>query len=470
MTSFSHDTWLSPFTWRYGSAEMKALWSLYHQRRIWRRIWVALADAQRQVGLVTQEQVDDLRAHVDDVDLERAEQIEAEIRHDVMAEVKTYAEQCQKGAGIIHLGATSMDVQDNADAIRLQEALDLVIERLCTLANAMVEQIEAHADAPTMAFTHLQPAEPTTTGYRLAQTGQDLRSDLLALKRCRDELVGKGFKGAAGTSASYAQLLEGTGVDTVAFEAMVMQPLGIRPADVATQTVPRKQEFVLVSTLASLGQTLYRFAFDLRVLQSPVIGEWSEPFGKKQVGSSAMPFKRNPIGAENIDSLARHLAALPRVLWDNAAHSLLERTLDDSGNRRSVLPEAFLITDQLLLGATRLVGNLTVDRAASAALMDTYGPFASTERLLMEAVKRGGNRQELHEVIRDHSLTAWAAIRAGKPNRLTTSLADDPTFIGLMRRDEVLSTLVAEDYLGDAPRRARELATSLKTTIEECSP
>jgi adenylosuccinate lyase len=296
----------------------------------------------------------------------------------------------------------------------------------------------------------------------LAQYGQDLLDDLRNLRRLRAGLKGKGFKGAAGTSASYHQLLTGTGLSTEAFEAQVMAPLGIQAVAVATQTVPRKQEFHLISALSSVGQTLYKFAFDLRILQSPVIGEWAEPFGKKQVGSSAMPFKRNPIDAENIDSLARLLATFPRVAWDNAAHSLLERTLDDSANRRTVLPEAFLITDEILRRGQKLIDGLRVDADASARLMATYGPFAATERLLMESVKRGGNRQELHEVIRTHSLDAWAAIRTGAENPLRAGLAGDPVLLGLMDADTILRCLEADDYLGDAPRRARALANQLR--------
>jgi len=466
MSSYDHTTYLSPFSWRYGSDEMRRIWSVEHQRRIWRRIWIALARAQMSVGLVTQAQVDDLVAHQDDVDLHRAAEIEKEIRHDVMSEVKAYAEQCAEGRGIIHLGATSMDVQDNADAIRLTEALDLLIEKLRTLMARIAVQIEAEADNTTMGFTHLQPAEPTTIGYRLAQYGQDFLEDFEALTAVRQRLKGKGFKGATGTSASYAQLLEGLGVSTVEMESLVMEELGISAAQAATQTVPRKQEFQLVSALAGLGQTVYKFAFDLRILQSPVIGEWAEPFGKKQVGSSAMPFKRNPIDAENIDSLARLLAALPRVAWDNAAHSLLERTLDDSANRRTVMPESFLISDELLKRAFRLIDGLRIDRGASEKLMSTYGPFAATERLMMEAVKRGGDRQVLHEVIREHALSSWAALRAGEDNPLEDCLSKDPTLLGLMTEEEVRAHLKADDYVGDAPARARAVANAINNAIE----
>ena len=464
--AFSHEVYLSPFTWRYGSPEMRRLWSEAHKRRLWRRIWVALAEAQQAVGLVTAEQVTELRAHQDDVDLARAHEIEQEIGHDLMAEVRAYAEQCPIGGGIIHLGATSMDVEDNADALRIRGALDLILGRLRKLILAFAQQIEAWAEVPTMAFTHLQPAEPTTIGYRLAQYAQDLWMDWQELNRVYAEIRGKGLKGAVGTSASYAQLLAGTGMTPEELERQVMAKLGLEPVPVATQTYPRKQEYRVLSALAGLGQSLYKFAFDLRVLQSPPIGEWAESFGAHQVGSSAMPFKRNPIHAENIDSLARLLAALPRVAWDNAAHSLLERTLDDSANRRTILPEAFLIADELLLRASRLITGLQVDREAARRLLVAYGVFAATERLLMELVKRGGDRQELHEVIREHSLIAWAEMRAGRPNPLADRLSSDPRIIRYAPCREVRAWLDATGYVGDAPERARRFVAQVRAELE----
>jgi len=476
MTNFTHDTYLSPFTWRYGSPEMRRLWSEVHKRRLWRRIWVALAEAEQVAGLVTAEQVADLRAHVNDVDLARAQEVEAEIQHDLMAEVRTYAEQCPTGGGIIHLGATSTDIEDNADALRIREALDLVVGKLRNLLLSFASRIEALADAPTMAFTHLQPAEPTTVGYRLAQYAQDLLADYDELRRAGENLRGKGFKGAVGTSASYAQLLEAeakvkaenlTSASTLtSFESAIMSSLGLEAFPVATQTYPRKQDYRVVSALAGLGATLYKFAFDLRILQSPPIGEWAEPFGSRQVGSSAMPFKRNPIHAENMDSLARYLAALPRVAWDNAAHNLLERTLDDSANRRSLLPEAFLITDELLRRGTRLIEGLRVNREASERLMTAYGPFAATERLLMELVKRGGDRQTLHEVIREHALAAWIEVQAGRSNPLVDALLADSRITHYASRDHLLAWLDAADYVGDAPMRSQRFAHTLRAQLE----
>ncbi len=460
-TAFSYDTYLSPFTWRYGSAEMRTLWSELHRRRLWRRVWVALAQAEQAAGLVTAEQAADLAAHADDIDLARAFEIEAEIHHDLMAEVRTYAEQCPVGGGIIHLGATSMDIEDNADALRVRDALDLILARLGDLLAALAGQIDAWADAPTMAFTHLQPAEPTTVGYRLAQYGQDLLTDALDLGRIRAGIRGKGLKGAVGTSASYAQLLGGAGTTPVAMtvaelEGRVMASLGLDAFPVATQIYPRKQDYTVLAGLAGLAQSLYKLAFDLRFLQSPPIGEWAEPFGRSQVGSSAMPFKRNPIHAENVDSLARLLAALPRVAWDNAAHSLLERTLDDSANRRTILPEGFLIADELLARTTRIVRGLQVDRAASERLLAAYGPFAATERLLMELARRGADRQAMHEVIREHSMAAWAAVQVGAPNPLAGALCGDPRLVAYAPPDQLAAWLDASDYVGDAPARARQ--------------
>ncbi|MBN1889693.1 MAG: adenylosuccinate lyase [Thermoflexales bacterium] len=463
MSKVSFDTYQSPFAWRYGSAAMRAVWSEVHKRRWWRRIWVALAEAQAQFGLVAPEQVADLRAHVDQVDVERAHQIEAEIRHDLMAEVKTFAEQCAFGGGIIHLGATSMDIEDNADALRLRESLDLILAALQALLETLAGQIERWAATPTMGFTHIQPAEPTTIGYRLAQYGQDLLVDYEELARVRSEIRGKGFKGAVGTSASYMELVGvPAGAGGASLEARVCQALDLPPFEATTQTYPRKQDWLVLNALAGLAMSLHKFAFDLRLLQSPPIGEWAEPFGRKQVGSSAMPFKRNPVNAEKIDSLARYLAQLPRVAWDNAANSLLERTLDDSANRRTILPEAFLCADELLITAQRLMGGLVIDETAVARNFAAYAPFAATERLLMAAVKAGGDRQALHEVIREHAMKAWAEVAAGRPNPLVEALCADPRITALLDAQTACRLLDAQAYVGDAPQRARQVTDKIR--------
>lgn len=465
MTDFNHSTYISPYTWRYGSEAMRRVWSLETQRKLWRRIWLALAEAQQQAGLVRADQVADLRAHVDDIDIARALEIEAEIHHDLMAEVRTYAEQCPVGGGIIHLGATSMDVEDNADALRLRDALDLIVASVRDLLRILADRIEAEADRVCMAFTHLQPAEPTTVGYRLANYAQDLLADYTDLVRIRAGIRGKGFKGAVGTGASYAELLRGTALTPADLEARIMQALSLDAFTIAHQTYPRRQDWAVVNALASVAMTGYRLAFDVRLLQSPPFGEWAEPFGAKQVGSSAMPFKRNPINAENVDSLARLVAALPRVAWDNAAHHLLERTLDDSGNRRSMLPEAFLVTDEILRRLNRIVSNLRIDASAVAHNLQRYGTFAATERVLMEAARHGGDRQELHEVIREHSLAAWDALRAGQPNPLPDLLASDDRITRHVDPAAVRDLLDASGHIGDAPDRARRLATSIHSAL-----
>jgi adenylosuccinate lyase len=469
---FDHETYLSPLTWRYGSEEMRRIWSEAHKRRLWRRIWVALAEAQAEFDLVTPEQVTDLCAHADDVDVDRAHQIEAEVKHDLMAELKAFAEQCPVGGGIIHLGATSVDIEDNADALRMLEALDLVLAQLRAMLAILAERIESRAEQACMGYTHIQPAEPTTVGYRLAQYGQDLLIDLEELRRIRSGLRGKGIKGATGTSASYSQLLaspqqagQSQGRQPSDLEAKVMARLDLQAFPVATQVYPRKQDWLVLNALAGLAGSLYRFAFDLRILQSPLFGEWSEPFGSKQVGSSSMPFKRNPVNAENLDSLARFVAALPRVAWDDAAHSLLERTLDDSANRRLILPQAFLVCDEMLSRAQRILRGLVIDDAAVARNLSVYGTFAATERLMMEAVKTGADRQAMHELIRQHSLAAWAVIQQGEPNPLIDRLATDPDMLTYLPTEQVRAMLDAKEYVGDAPLRARRFAQKINESI-----
>jgi adenylosuccinate lyase len=455
-----HERWLSPLSFRYGSPAMRRLWSEAHKRRTWRRVWVALAAAQAKLGLVNETELEDLRRHQDHIDVAAAERIEREIKHDLVAELRVFASQATVGGRILHLGATSMDIEDNADVVRTRDALVLIESSLDTLLGLLRDRIRDLADHATMGFTHLQPAEPTTLGYRLAQYAQDLLDDAKNLARVRKELRAKGMKGAAGTSAGYVELL-GSVERAHAMESLVLETLDLRAFPVATQTYPRKQDLTVVDALASLGQSLYRLAYDVRLLQSPVIGEVMEPFGKHQVGSSAMPFKQNPVAAENVDSLARQLAALPRIAWDNAAHSHLERTLDDSANRRSLLPEAFLLADTILSRSRDIVMGLTIEPHASRRLLDTYGVFAATEKLLMEATRLGGNRQELHEVIREHAMVAWPLVRQGQDNPLAELLATDPRITAQVSADRVRQLLDASTHVGDAPVRARRLADEL---------
>jgi len=446
---------------------MRAIWSEVHKRRVWRQIWVELARAQQAAGLVTAEQVADLEAHAGQIDIERAVEIEESIQHDLMAEVRTFAEQSPVGGGIIHLGATSADVEDNADVIRIRESLDLTLTALCDLLRRFAELIEQVADTPIMAFTHIQPAEPTTMGYRLSLYAQDLLDDHRTLQTARKNLRGKGLKGAVGTGASYGELLAGTGMTPFDLEARVMAALDLPAYPVASQTYPRKQDWQVTSALAGIAGSLYKFAFDLRLLQSPVIDEWHEPFGKHQVGSSAMPFKRNPINAEKIDSLGRLVVAMERVAWDNASHSLLERTLDDSAARREFLPVAFLATDEMIKVTARIVSGLRIDNNAAARNLARFGSFAAVERVLMALGKAGANRQEMHEHLREHSLSAWAAISAGETNPLVESLADDPTLTVYLPAEQIRALLDASAYVGDAPARARLFAAHILETISD---
>jgi adenylosuccinate lyase len=464
MTSPDFSTYQSPFSWRYGSDEMRHIWGEIHKRLTWRRLWVALAEVQNEYGLVTHEQVDDLRAHATEIDMQRALQIEAEIHHDLMAELKTFAEQCSLGGGILHLGMTSTDIVDNTDALRVRESLDLILDKLANLLTIMADEVERWADIPSMGFTHLQPAEPTSVGYRFAQYAQDLLMDWSAFSHLRDWLKGKGIKGATGTSASFIELI---GVENLTqFEETLSNRLGIPFFSVTTQVYPRKQDYWVLSALAGLGASLYKFAFDLRFLQTPPIGEWSEPFGAQQIGSSAMPFKRNPVRSEKVDSLARMLAQYPRVAWDNAAHTALERTLDDSANRRTSLPEAFLIADEILTTVTGIIKGININQAAILHTLETYGPFAGIERVLMALAKAGADRQKMHAILRNHALEAWEFVQKGLPNPLENRLLLDAQISHYIAKDRVQALLDANQYTGDAPRRARELAEKIRASIQ----
>jgi adenylosuccinate lyase len=465
MTTFTHDTFISPFTWRYGSSEMRSLFSERHKRILLRKVWIALAESEAEAGLVTASQVAELKEHAEEIDIDTATRWEEELHHDLMAEIKTYAGQCPKAGAIIHLGATSMDIEDNADAIRLTEAMDEIIKKTKALLTVFIDKMEQYADTPCMAFTHIQPAEPTTIGYRFAQTAQDMIHDLKDLERVRSEIKGKGMKGAVGTAASYQELLKGTGMTAEEMEDHIMRKLGITAFTASTQVYPRKQDLRIGEAISNLACTISRFAFDFRLLMSPPIGEWSEPFGKKQVGSSAMPFKRNPINSEKIDSLARYNASQVEILWQNNAGMLLERTLDDSANRRLVLPSLFLSMDEILITETKVVSGMTIHMNAVERNLRTYGIFASSERLLMELGRSGADRQAMHEVIRENSLKAWDDVQSGKENPLQELLVTDKRILAYLDKDKIASFLHADDYIGDAPKRTRMVIQEAKEAI-----
>jgi len=434
---------------------MREIYSEKHKRILLRKIWIALASAQKEANLVTQKQLEELLAHKTDIDIERATEIESKIHHDLMAEIKTYAEQCPNAAAIIHMGATSMDILDNMDAIRIKEALEIVINKSKELLSLYVDKMKEFKNLPCMAFTHIQPAEPTTVGYRIAQSAQDLIDDIKELELVQKDIKGKGMKGAVGTAASYSELLKGTNLNPKEMEDIVMNKLKIKAFNAATQVYTRKQDLRVVNALSNLACTLYKFFIDFRLLQSPPIGEWSEPFGKNQVGSSAMPFKRNPINSEKIDSLCRFISSQANTLWQNSAQTLLERTLDDSANRRIVLPNSFLAIDEVLITSIKVVSNMNIHKTAIERNMKSYGIFAASERLLMELGRNGANRQEMHELIREHSLKAWKEVQEGKENTLKENLINDKVILKYVSKDKANDLLNADEYIGDAPLRVQ---------------
>lgn len=461
MADFSSYT--SPFSWRYGSTEMRRIWSLDQTRLLWRELWVALAEVQGEYGLVNPEQIAELRQNHTLIDLERSQQIEEMIQHDLMAELKVFAEQCPGAGGILHLGATSMDIKDNASVLQQKKALELLLKKTSKLLEEFAMSIQARADLPIIAFTHLQPAEPSTLGYRLAQTGQDLLDVHALLEEFLQKIRSKGFTGAVGSSASFASLL---GLENLPeFQAKLARKLELDFFEVSSQTYPRQQDYWLLCLLAGLGSVLHKFAFDLRILQSPGLGELAEPFGTDQVGSSAMPFKKNPIRAEKINSLGRQLAQLPRIAWDNAANSLLERTLDDSANRRTILPEAFLAADEMVESCQSILEGLIVNTRGISRNLADYGPFAATEDLLMKLVKAGADRQEMHAVLREHSLKAWESLQDGDGNPLSQTLGEDPDLLRYISKSEIKSSLEDNSYIGDSGLRARNLAQKILARI-----
>jgi adenylosuccinate lyase len=458
-------TYASPFTWRYGRPELRTLFSEHERRKLWRAVWIALAESQAKSGLVTPAELADLRAHGENIDLEAALAIEHEIGHDLMAEIRVYASQATVGGGKLHLGATSMDIEDTVETFRLRLGLRMLLASLDALLAAFVPQIERYADLVCMGYTHLQPAEPTTVGYRLAVYAQDVFMDRAALVFAGTQLTAKGIRGAVGTSASYARLLAGGARTPEEQEADVLGAFELEARDVATQTYPRKLDYLLLSQLAGLGASLSKFAADVRIQSSPGFGEMFEPFGDKQVGSSAMPFKRNPVMSESIGSLSRLLPAYADVAWQNAATNFLERTLDDSGNRRTILPEAILCADHILTLARRIVEGLRIDERKITENLRTYGPFSGSEAVLMEAARAGGDRQELHEAIRENAMAAYAALGRGETNPLSQLLSGDERITRYVDPAEVRSQLDPSTHVGDAPARARRLAQRIRSTI-----
>lgn len=453
----------SPFSFRYGSPAMREIFSEENKYKIWRRIWVALAEAEHSSGLLTDEELSDLKAHQDSIDIDRIQEIEKYTKHDVVAAIREYAEKTKIGGGKIHLGATSMDIRNNQDMIQITQSLEIIENKLKDILKAFSVKIDKYADLTCIGYTHLQPAEPTTVGYRMAFYAQDLLIDLELLQFVKKTIKAKGIKGAVGTSASYKNL----GVVPQELEKKVLDKLGLRGVLIATQIYTHKYDYLVLACLASIASTLSKFASDLRILQSPAYGEWSEPFGDKQVGSSAMPFKRNPIDSEKICSLARYIAALPQVTLGNLAHGYLERTLDDSANKRIVIPEAFLGVDEILMVGQKIIEGLVVNETRIKENLQKYAPFAATEAIIISAVGAGADRQTMHEVIREISMVAWETIQKGGGNPMTDLLKKNDEIAKYVEMDSLDKLMNVADHIGDAPERARQLVEEIKKVVND---
>lgn len=462
MKNFDFSTYLSPLTWRYGSDVMRKIFSEKHKYELWRKIWIALAEAQYEAGLVSKEELADLKKYEKDIDIEKIFELEKDTKHDVVAAIREFAGKAKIGGGKIHLGATSMDIVDNADMVKIQEALEIVEKKVVVILNLLADKIEEYSDFPCLGYTHLQPAEPTTVGYRLSFYAQDLLTAYEFIQFAKKTIKGKGMKGAVGTAASYKELLKDKSITVDQLELKVMKSLGIEAVLISGQVYPRLYDFIVLNALAMVTLALAKFAGDLRILQSPLYGEWSEPFGKKQVGSSAMPFKKNPISSENICSLARFVATLPQVTSENATLSYLERTLDDSANKRIVIAEAFLTTDQILITAEKIISGLVINKERVSFNLNQYASFASSELIILEAVKKGANRQELHEVLRNISMIAWADIQKGKENPMMKLLAADKLISRYLNKNQLEKLMEVETHIGDAPVRAKKLVKIIR--------
>jgi adenylosuccinate lyase len=449
------DRYSNPLNERYASAEMSYLFSAKFKFGTWRRLWLALAEAERELGLpIPDAAVEAIRAHLDDFDLARAAELEKELRHDVMAHVHHLGEQAPEARAIIHLGATSAYVGDNTDLIQHREALKLVARRIAAVVAALARFARAHRDLPTLGFTHFQPAQPTTVGKRATLWIQDLLLDLEEVEFRLATLRFRGVRGTTGTQASFLDLFEGDGEKVERLNRLVARKLGFEQVyGVTGQTYTRKTDYACLATLAGVAQSASKFANDVRLLSH--LKEVEEPFEAQQIGSSAMPYKRNPMRSERIGALARHAIALVLDPAFTAASQWFERTLDDSANKRIAVPEAYLATDAVLLLMHNVASGMVVHpEMIRRHLLDEL-PFMATENLMMRAVKKGGDRQELHERVRRHSVAAGHRIKAeGLSNDLLDRIAADEAF-GVTRA-ELEEDLRPELYVGRAPQQVDE--------------
>jgi len=458
----SHDQYVNPLISRYASREMSYVWSSQKKFSTWRRLWVALAEAEHELGLrVTREQIEQLKSHVDDIDFAAAANHERRLRHDVMAHVHAFGDVCPDAREIIHWGATSCFVTDNTDLLLIRESLQLIRDRLLGTIESLARFARQHQDLACLAYTHLQPAQPTTVGKRACLWLLDLVMDVDEIEHRLTSLKARSVKGTTGTQASFLKLFGGDHQKVVQLEQIVAQKMGFDAAYAVTgQTYPRKVDSQFVDTLSGIAQSAHKAATDLRLLAHRK--EVEEPFEQDQIGSSAMAYKRNPMRSERICGLARYVIGLQADTAHTAATQWMERTLDDSANRRIVLPQAFLGVDAILILYQNIADGLVVYPQVIAKNLAEELPFMATENLLMSAVNSGGDRQALHEAIRQHSQAAAREVKQhGRANDLLTRLAADPAFAGT----DLQASTDAAQFVGRAPQQVDEFLAEVVSPL-----
>ena len=462
-----HDRYQNPLTTRYASDEMAALWSDQRKFRSWRQLWVALAEAQQELGLdISDSQLEELRAHVDDVDFEKAGEYERTLRHDVMAHLHTYGDACPGARGIIHLGATSCFVTDNTDLLLLRDGLKLVRTRLAMVVDQLGHFAQQHRALPCLGFTHMQPAQPTTVGKRACLWCNDLAMDLEDLEFQLDQLKARSCKGTTGTQASFLELFDGDHARVQALDQRVAEKMGFEQSYlVSGQTYSRKVDSQVLDLLSRISQGAHKAATDIRLLAHRK--EVEEPFEKDQVGSSAMAYKRNPMRSERICGLARFVISLQSSTAHTAATQWMERTLDDSANRRLVIPQAFLAVDAILLLYENVAAGLVTYPEVMASHLRDELPFLATENILMAATRAGGDRQDLHERIRRHSQDAAEQVKQhGAANDLLDRLAKDEAFAAV-DLDGILDPAL---YVGRSAEQVDEFLAGVVEPIRQLLP
>ncbi len=453
----------NPLVERYAGETMSRVFSPDTKFRTWRRLWIALAEAERELGLPIEEaQLAELRAHQDHIDYEAAARYERELRHDVMAHVHAYGDQCPGARGVLHLGATSAYVGDNTDLILHRDALRQIRVALIAVVRPLAEFCDRHAHEPALAYTHFQPAQLTTVGKRASLWLQDLLLDVDDLEHRLEQLRFRGAKGTTGTQASYLELFDGDASKVEELDRRVSEKMGFERRFLVTgQTYTRKVDYQVLSLLSSIAQSAHRFSNDVRLLSNKRV--LSEPFESKQIGSSAMAYKRNPMRSERIASLARFVMNLAPNAAQTHAQQWLERTLDDSANRRLSIPEAFIATDAVLTLYRNVISGMEVFPARHRVEMADELPFIATENILMEAVRAGGDRQDLHERIRQHSIAALQKMQQGEPNDLVDRLKADAAFATISER--LGDSLDPMRYVGRAPQQVQEF---LEREVQPC--